>query len=97
MLGGNIMGQTNKMSLEIYNAVFNGDMPARSSSRDCSALPPCWCSCCCAAAGGRFSADATPSRWQRLKLRKLLRGPYTDHIPAHCSKPPPNLDQESTG
>lgn len=27
MLGGNIMGRTNTMSLEIYNAVFNGEYP----------------------------------------------------------------------
>jgi molybdate transport system permease protein len=27
MLGGNIVGRTNTMSLEIYNAVFNGEYP----------------------------------------------------------------------
>jgi molybdate transport system permease protein len=27
MLGGNIVGKTNTMSLEIYNAVFNGEYP----------------------------------------------------------------------
>lgn len=27
MLGGNIVGKTNTMSLEVYNAVFNGECP----------------------------------------------------------------------
>ena len=27
MLGGNIVGRTNTMSLEIYNSVFNGEYP----------------------------------------------------------------------
>lgn len=27
MLGGSIVGKTNTMSLEIYNAVFNGEYP----------------------------------------------------------------------
>jgi len=27
MLGGNIVGKTNTVSLEIYNAVFNGEYP----------------------------------------------------------------------
>lgn len=62
MLGGNIMGQTNKMSLEIYNAVFNGEYARAVILSGLLGVASLLVFLLLPAAGGRFSADATPSR-----------------------------------